>query len=88
MRQITLGDDLRAKLGDLSGEIALCDATGTVVAYIMLLGHREMLYRLAADLFDDEELARAEREEGGMTTAQVLEHLKSLDAQPAGQGAA
>ncbi len=87
MRKITLDDDLRAKLGDMSEEVALCDAAGNVVAYIMTPGHREALYSLASDLFTDEELERAEREEGGMTTAQVLEHLKSLDA-TAEQGAA
>jgi hypothetical protein len=88
MRKITLDDDLRAKLGDLNDEIALCDAAGNVVACVVPPGHREMLYDLAAALFDDEELERAEREEGGKTTAEVLAHLRSLDTPAAEQGAA
>ena len=47
MRKITLDADLAAKLGDLTGEIALCDAAGNVVACVVPPGHREMLYRLA-----------------------------------------
>jgi hypothetical protein len=88
MRKVSIDDDLKAKLGDLADEIALCDANGDVVACVMPPGHREMLYRLAADLFSDEELEQAEQEEGGMTTAQILAHLESLDTRPAEQGAA
>ena len=88
MRNIRLDDDLKTKLGELDGEINLCDAAGTVVACVVPPGHREMLYRLAADLFSDEELERAEQEDGGMTTAEVLAHLETLDSQAAAQGAA
>jgi hypothetical protein len=82
MRQITLDDDLRAKLGDLSDEIALCDADGRVVAYVMAPQYREAMYDMAANLVSDEELRAASREyaeKGGLTTAQVLAHLQSLD---------
>jgi hypothetical protein len=87
MRKITLDDDLKAKLGDLADEIALCDAAGNVVACVVPPGHREMLYSLAGDLFSDEELERAEQEDGGMTTAEVLAHLETLNPHTAEQGA-
>jgi len=82
MRKITLDDDLRAKLGDLSGEVAVCDAAGNVVAYLVPPDQREMMYDMAAALVSDEELAAASREyaeKGGLTTADVLAHLKGLD---------
>jgi hypothetical protein len=88
MRTITLDADLTAKLGDLKDEIALVDTAGNIVACVVPPGHREMLYDMASALFDDEELNRAEREEGGKTTAEVLAHLRSLDDPPAEQGAA
>ncbi len=84
MRKITLDDDLKTKLGDLNDEIALCDAAGKIVACVVPPGHREMLYRMAADLFDDEEAEQARREYregGGKTTAEVLAHLAELERQ-------
>jgi predicted transcriptional regulator len=83
MRTITLDDDLRAKLGDLTDEIALCDATGNVVACVVPPGHRDMLYRLAAARFEDAEPVDGLREyKAGRckTTAEVLTHLHSLEA--------
>ena len=91
MREVPLDDDLRAKLGDdLSDEIALRDKNGQVVAYVVSPDHREMLYRLAANLIDDHkiEAARQEyRERGGKTTAEVLAGLAELDRKPIGKGA-
>ena len=90
MRKITLDHDLRAKLGDLSGEVALCDADGNIVAFIMPPGHRDMMYRMAANLFDDEELEAARREyaeHGGKTTAEVLAHLAELERELTRKGA-
>jgi hypothetical protein len=90
MRKITLDADLRAKLGELTGEIALCDESGQPVAYVVEPQFREMLYDLVADMFDDEEI-EARRQDylkngGGKTPEQVLARLKSLE-QPQKQGA-
>jgi hypothetical protein len=86
MRKITLDADLAAKLGDLTGEIALCDAAGNVVACVVPPGHREMLYDMAAALFDDADPVDAVGEyKAGRckTTAEVLAHLRELEAREA-----
>lgn len=90
MRKLTLDADLRTKLGDLTGEIALCDEAGQPVAYVVAPRYREMLYDLVADMFDDEEI-EARRQDylkngGGKTSEQVLARLRSLE-QPQKQGA-
>lgn len=82
MRKITLDDDLRAKLGDLSDEIALCDADGNVLACVVPPDHREMMYDLATALFHDAEPVdglRAYKDGRCKTTAEVLARLKSLE---------
>jgi predicted transcriptional regulator len=82
MRKITLNDDLKAKLGDLNDEIALCDAAGNVVACVVPPGHREVLHDMAAALFDDAEPVDGLRQyKAGRfkTTAEVLAHLRSLE---------
>ena len=82
MWTIALDDDLKAKLGDLTDEIALCDSTGTVIACVVPSGHREMLYDLIAGLFADAEPVDGLREykEGRCkTTAEVLARLKNLE---------
>ena len=84
MRKLTLDDDLKARLGDLNDEIALCDADGNVVACVVPPGHREMLYVMAAALFDDAEPVDGLQEyKAGRfkTTAEVLARLKSLEPQ-------
>lgn len=88
MRDITLDKDSLMKLGDLSAEVALRDANGKLVAYVVPPGHREMLYRLAANLFTDDEIEGARQEyleRGGKSLAEVLAHLEALVPEPAGQ---
>jgi hypothetical protein len=83
MRKITLDAELRAKLGELTGEIALCDESGRPVAYVVEPRYREMLYDLVSDLFDDEEIERRRQDYlkngGGRTPEQVRARLKSLE---------
>lgn len=82
MRQVPLDDDLRAKLGDLEDEIALIDADGRVLAYVMRPDEREMMYDMAAALLDDAEPVDALREyKAGRfkTSAEVFARLKSLE---------
>jgi thymidine kinase len=82
MRTITFDDDLRSKLGDLSGEIALRDADGRVIAYVMAPQYREMMYDMAAALFNDAEPVdsmKAYREGRCVTTAEVLARLRRLE---------
>ena len=83
MRTVQLDDLMRAKLGDLEDEIALVDANGQIVACVVPPGHREMLYRLAANLFAGDEPVdglQAYREGRCRTTAEVLARLSALAA--------
>jgi|HubBroStandDraft_6_1064221.scaffolds.fasta_scaffold2517896_2 hypothetical protein len=88
MGKVILDDELKAKLGEVKGEVELCDAEGRTVAYVLdPEWHRTMLYAWAKAQFSAEvaEGARQDyRKNGGMTTAQVLEYLKSLDEPKAG----
>jgi hypothetical protein len=90
MRKITLDADLRAKLGELTGEIALCDESGQPLAYVVEPQFREMLYDLVADMFDDHAVEAARQDYakngGGKTFEQVMARLKSLE-QPEKQSA-
>jgi hypothetical protein len=80
---LPLPDALKDHVADLLGEIALTDADGRVVAYVISPDQREMMYRLAAELMGDPESVdglKAYKEGRGKTTAEVLARLRSLDA--------
>ncbi len=83
MRQLPLPDALKDHVADLLDEIALTDADGRIVAFVISPDQREMMYRLAADLFADEppvDTLKEYKEGRCKTTAEVLARLRSLDA--------
>jgi hypothetical protein len=81
MRQLPLPDALKGHVGGLLNEIALTDADGRVAAYVISPDQREMMYDLAAALFDDEppvDGLKAYKEGRCKSTAEVLARLKGL----------
>jgi hypothetical protein len=83
MGKLILDEALRAKLGQVNGEVELCDASGQRVGYFLSPdAYMKLLYARAKAEITDEELEEAReeyRKHGGVTTAQLLAHLKSLD---------
>jgi hypothetical protein len=81
MSKLIVNDEMRSKLKGLNGEAELCDATGMRMGWFLPDDiYMRLMYDLAKVQFsDEEELKRAREEPGGMTTAEVLAHLKSLD---------
>jgi hypothetical protein len=83
MRQLPLPDALKDHVSDLLDELALTDADGRIVAFVISPDQREMMYRLAFDLFADEppvDALKAYKEGRYKTTAEVLARLRSLGA--------
>jgi hypothetical protein len=86
MRELILDDAMRAKLGELTAEVRVRDTAGGTVGYLMPTDlYLEVMRAWAMSPPTAEEAERARedyRRNGGMTTAQVLEYLKSLDGEP------
>jgi hypothetical protein len=79
MTRITVNDVLLGQLDAGRAEAELCDASGKRVGYF-LPDHvyRELVCRWANTQVSDETLERCRRETQSFTTAEVLEHLRSL----------
>ncbi len=72
-----------SKLANLTGEVEVCDPSGRVLGYFRPNVPDRSLYEGIEIPVTEEELQRSEQEmrEGkGFTTAQVLDHLKGLEA--------
>jgi hypothetical protein len=70
---------LHLQLDDLKNELEVCDKSGRVLGRFLPEAVYERLGGAqAADDFTEQELVAAEQQPGGMTTAEVLAHLKSL----------
>jgi hypothetical protein len=82
MNKVILDEALRSKLNGLNTEMELCDETGKTVGHFLPPEvYRELIYAWAKTQDTDEEIAQAKREvreQGGLTTAEVLAHLESL----------
>ncbi|MGE3809308.1 MAG: hypothetical protein AB7K24_31980 [Gemmataceae bacterium] len=81
MITITAPKELEQLLKDLDEVAEVRAASGKVLGYITPASVEERtLYAEAKKLFGpNEELLRREKEEGGYTVEQVLQHLKSLE---------
>ncbi len=78
MTRITLDDDLRRKLLDLSGPLELCDESGLVLARILPTSDPTRYEGLEPPI-SEEELQRRKREKGKTySTAEALAHLETL----------
>ena len=79
MRKVTLSE-LESRAGQLQEEVEVCDQSGRVVGrFLPEHIYRQHLYEWANAQFTDSELDRAAQEPGGYTTAEVLQHLRSLE---------
>jgi hypothetical protein len=78
MTRIVLDAELRTKLLSLAQPLELCDESGKVVARVFPAADLSE-YELEEPPYDEEELRRLEASnERRYTTAEVLEHLRSL----------
>jgi hypothetical protein len=84
MGKLVLDESVRKALSELGGEVELCDETGRAVGYFLSPeAYERWLYALAKAEVSDVELEEARedyRKHGGLTTAQVLDHLRSLES--------
>ena len=79
MTTVIIDKDLREKLQDLEHEVKFCDESGrTVGRYLPEAEYTKLLYERARNMFSDEELEKAAREPGGISTAQLLARLEQL----------
>lgn len=83
MNRITLDAELRAKLNGLKDIVEICDEGGKVVGrYLPEAEYLYLVYEILKLQPIDEEETRQIREEmrrdGGMTTAEAIEHLEKV----------
>jgi hypothetical protein len=79
MTAITIPTSLKSSFG-VSEPATVCDEQGNVLGYYTPV--REATpedYAWAKEHFTPELIAEARKQEGGYTTAEVLEHLNSLE---------
>jgi hypothetical protein len=79
MTRITVNDALLGQFGALIAEAELCDSTGRRLGYFLTEQvYRQLVCRWANAHTADEELDRCRQEVESFTTAEVLDHLRSL----------
>jgi hypothetical protein len=79
MSKVVVDAALRAKLNGLDREIEFCDEAGNVLGYFLTpKEHEQLMYAWAKSQVTDEELEAARKEQGGMTTEELLAHLEAL----------
>ncbi|MFQ5734726.1 MAG: hypothetical protein ACE5KM_22560 [Planctomycetaceae bacterium] len=79
MNKVIVDEELRTRLQNLDVQIEFCDETGATLGYFRPVSAEERdVYDWAKRAFSDEEIEAARNEEGGLTTQELLEHLKSL----------
>lgn len=76
MNKVVLDRPTLTKLGDLDRVVEFYDDTGRILGYFCPANRSE--YNGVEVPISDEELRHREREVGGFTTTQLLEHLHSL----------
>ena len=77
MTRLTIDPDLKARLGDLTGCLELCDQTGQVLGYFTPVADHS-LYEGVEPPISEEELRQREQETEQYTTSEVLDHLGKL----------
>src|SRR4051794_28874169 len=78
MRQLPLPDALKGHVTDLVTEVALTDADGKVVAYLISPDQREMFYDMAFALADAADAQGAKAKLSAEQTAEILAEMRSL----------
>ena len=88
MDKITLDADVRSRLNGLNRLAEMCDEDGNTLGFFVPPGeYHEMMQAWGKDLFADEDIAQAREElqqEGGYTTAEVLNRLQEIIQQAKG----
>ena len=76
MTQIQLDQSIQDKLGDMSAQVAFCNASGQVVGrYIPEAEYTKMLYASYKCDLSDEEWERRRAETGGCTLEEIWKQL-------------
>lgn len=79
MTRVIADDDLKSRLKDFSESLEICDESGLVLGFFYPMAvHDRAVYDWADSQFTDEELELARKDPVRYTTAEILEHLKSL----------
>lgn len=80
MTRVTIDSSLQAKLHGLESELELCDESGRTVGFVLPPDlHRQLMYAWAKTMVDEETVQRSLSQPGGLSTAQVLDHLDQLE---------
>ena len=75
MKKIPLDERTLAVLRDVKQRAEICDEEGRIVGYF----EPSKFAGMFIPEFDEAELNRRAKDPGGMTTAQLVEHLRSLE---------
>lgn len=85
MSKVIVDSQLKAKLADRQQSIELCEESGETIGFFVPRDqYLRLLYAEAKTHFTQEELDAARedyRQNGGVTTAELLDHLRRLDEQ-------
>ena len=85
MSKVIIDQALRSQLTKLSDQAELCDESGRTLGYFLPPeAYLKFLYAQAKTEVTEEELEEARQDykkRGGVTTAEILAHLRSLDRQ-------
>jgi len=77
--KVTLDSALRATLGNIDTELALCDEQGQTVAHVLPAAtFNRLIYAWARSQLSQDEIEQARNEPGGMTTAEAVGYLENL----------
>ena len=82
MTRITLDEDLRRKLLNLTQDLEICDACGNVIARVVRstpLTDPDNWEQLGPELSEEEWERIKDSDNPGVTTAELIAHLKTLD---------
>jgi hypothetical protein len=76
MGKLTLDPDLRSKLNGLNEQIEVCDEGGRTIGHFLPEDlYRRLVYAWVNAQVTDEELAKAAREPGGRSLAEIWKSL-------------
>ncbi len=76
MRRLVLDKSMRSKFESSQGQLELCDESGKTLGYFLPTAQDEAaLYRWAQGQISAAELERRKNEDGGRSTAEVLQRL-------------
>lgn len=80
MQKLPFDEWWKSRLNGLNDEVELLDAAGRSIGYFVPpAAYRKLMYAWAREQFsDEEEFRRCRDEPGGMTTGELLTHLREV----------